>query len=946
MADDVISIKVIAESSSVDKTNKSVDNLASTLLKTEKEALKIRKAFKLLDSAVNSGKINHQKYSKMVNELNVQETILYKNLGKTTNAVGQQSASMSNAAQNAKKFADAQRLAGKSTNKFGMYAQQVGYQVGDFFVQVQSGTSALVAFGQQGTQLAGLLPGVAGAVIGIGLSLGTMLLKTFLDTKDAGKQLEESIKGVENALSNLSNVSSMLRDTLGAPFSEANTQLREYLELLEKSSAANVQKQVSLAFGAKGESTGILNELALMAEDMTEPPWWAGEKFGGSKKEIEDANELLRVREEIAEILRGTAAQPRVIEGAEGLRKLGDDLLAYSKQFNGVLGERIRTLMFESGLTQLMVDDEKAKGDAANDALEEHATEMEAFYDMIAKEDKDEAKRKSDLMKKQWDALYKNRMEAKKAAEEASKREATAIASSKVQIEQASVKQALQEAELQYGSKSIEHREAQVKAAKELARITAEQKFIADGITDAEQDQIDLLVEAAGEAETLSQALEDSKNNARDLAAALRDVERSMMNLEKLGGTIDQKIAVLMAETSALQAGEGIKGARIKGEIASLKSQIETAFREANDAANAAYAEATKKVMTTIGQGDFSAQIPTDVLPSVERAAAATRDAALAKARELRQERMTGFEGGLSTLEFYMEEKARLEALERSGGKSGGKDKKSPGLIMTEELFAMKQKLDLQEASLGKSEEEILFEKNKSQLLSKITDQMVGMSEVDKAFYIQQAEGAAEYITNKQLELIALQEIEQQQKEVADTIANSMGSALTSIVDGTKSVKDAFKDMARAIIAELYQIYVVKQITGMISAAINPYMPTFTPSENGNVFSNGNLVPYADGGVVGGPTYFPMAGGRTGLMGESGPEAIMPLKRGKNGKLGVQADGGSGDVIIHQNFNFTANGDESVKKIIAQQAPAIANMTKKQILDDRRRGGQMKQAFG
>jgi lambda family phage tail tape measure protein len=132
----------------------------------------------------------------------------------------------------------------------------------------------------------------------------------------------------------------------------------------------------------------------------------------------------------------------------------------------------------------------------------------------------------------------------------------------------------------------------------------------------------------------------------------------------------------------------------------------------------------------------------------------------------------------------------------------------------------------------------------------------------------------------------------------------------------------------------------------MISAAISPYVPTFTPSENGNVFSNGNLVPYADGGVVGSPTTFPMNDGRTGLMGEAGPEAIMPLKRGKNGKLGVQAEGGSGDVIIHQNFNFTANGDESVKKIIAQQAPAIANMTKNQILDDRRRGGQMKQAFG
>ena len=266
------------------------------------------------------------------------------------------------------------QFAKNRANKFGMVAQQVGYQVGDFFVQVQSGTSALVAFGQQGTQLAGLLPGVAGAVIGIGLSLGTMLLRTFLDTRDAGKQLEESIKGVENALSNLSNVSSMLRDTIGAPFSKANTQLKEYLELLEKSSAAKVQDAIALAFGAKGDSTGILNELKVLADDMTNIPFYqmewlrdlVGVQYGPTSEEIANAEDILRVREEIAEILRGTPEQPRVIEGTEGLRELGDDLLAYSKQFNGALGKRIRTLMFEAGLTQLMVDAEKAKGDAAD----------------------------------------------------------------------------------------------------------------------------------------------------------------------------------------------------------------------------------------------------------------------------------------------------------------------------------------------------------------------------------------------------------------------------------------------------------------------------------------------------------------------------------------------------------------------------------------------------
>jgi hypothetical protein len=63
----------------------------------------------------------------------------------------------------------------QGANRFGMVSQQVGYQVGDFFVQVQSGTNALTAFGQQATQLAGLLPGLAGAIVGIGVSLGTAI---------------------------------------------------------------------------------------------------------------------------------------------------------------------------------------------------------------------------------------------------------------------------------------------------------------------------------------------------------------------------------------------------------------------------------------------------------------------------------------------------------------------------------------------------------------------------------------------------------------------------------------------------------------------------------------------------------------------------------------------------------------------------------------------------
>jgi hypothetical protein len=183
---------------------------------------------------------------------------------------------------------------------------------------------------------------------------------------------------------------------------------------------------------------------------------------------------------------------------------------------------------------------------------------------------------------------------------------------------------------------------------------------------------------------------------------------------------------------------------------------------------------------------------------------------------------------------------------------------------------------------------------------------------------------------------------EAQAKRVAleNSITQAMETGFMAMIDGTMSVKDAFKSMAAEIIKELYRVLVVQQ---MVNAAKG-----FFGFEDGGAFSGGSQVQaYADGGVVGSPTTFPMAGGKTGLMGEAGPEAIMPLKRGANGKLGVQMEGGSqGNVVINQSFNFQANGDDSVKKLIAQAAPKIADMAKASVIESRRRGGSTKAAFG
>lgn len=96
-------------------------------------------------------------------------------------------------------------------------------------------------------------------------------------------------------------------------------------------------------------------------------------------------------------------------------------------------------------------------------------------------------------------------------------------------------------------------------------------------------------------------------------------------------------------------------------------------------------------------------------------------------------------------------------------------------------------------------------------------------------------------------------------------------------------------------------------------------------SAKGNVISDGRPVTaFASGGVVNSPTYFPMRGNRTGLMGEAGPEAIMPLTRGANGKLGVQASGGGSTQVMFAP-NIDARGADAGAVERLERALAQAN---------------------
>ncbi|ARE38452.1 tail tape measure protein [Rhodovulum sp. P5] len=132
------------------------------------------------------------------------------------------------------------------------------------------------------------------------------------------------------------------------------------------------------------------------------------------------------------------------------------------------------------------------------------------------------------------------------------------------------------------------------------------------------------------------------------------------------------------------------------------------------------------------------------------------------------------------------------------------------------------------------------------------------------------------------------------------TLSRSVGRGLRNafedlVFDGRR-LSDVLGDVAGSILNAAYSATVTpvqSHLGGLVASGLETLMSAAIPHASGGAFTRGRVIPFANGGIVNRPTHFAMAGA-TGLMGEAGPEAILPLTRGADGRLGVRSDGNGG----------------------------------------------------
>ena len=187
--------------------------------------------------------------------------------------------------------------------------------------------------------------------------------------------------------------------------------------------------------------------------------------------------------------------------------------------------------------------------------------------------------------------------------------------------------------------------------------------------------------------------------------------------------------------------------------------------------------------------------------------------------------------------------------------------------------------------------------------MSEYTDEIEGLEESTDGLR-QTMEATSSMVTSFDSELRRMRESLSATGKDVSTLEKGMSRGLRKAFDGLAfdgmSLSDALDTVANSMINATYNAAirpVTDHVGGLLASGVGGLVQGLLPFADGAPFSQGRVMPFASGGIVSSATPFGMRGGM-GVMGEAGPEAIMPLARGPDGKLGVRGGGASSPSVV------------------------------------------------
>jgi phage-related minor tail protein len=156
-----------------------------------------------------------------------------------------------------------------------------------------------------------------------------------------------------------------------------------------------------------------------------------------------------------------------------------------------------------------------------------------------------------------------------------------------------------------------------------------------------------------------------------------------------------------------------------------------------------------------------------------------------------------------------------------------------------------------------------------------------------------------------------------------ERLGNSFGRRISGAFEDAVFAGDSLGDTLRSLALDLSRLTLrsaVQPFSSALGGGLASLLGGVTPFAKGGVVSRPMPKPFAQRGVIASPVTFPL-GGRTGLAGEAGPEAILPLARGSDGRLGVKTQGG-GNVTV--TMNITTPDAESFRRSETQLGAMVS----------------------